>query len=362
MPVLEEIHRTLSAEVRVLGINTDDRREEAQQFLDKTEVTYPSGYDPNGKVGRAYRLFGMPTTVIVSSSGRILDKINGEITKTDIQMRLERYSRRPLREEKVGRSEDAGRDGFVALLTTDRGSPVGLITLLALSFGFGAIHALGPGHGKTLMAAYVVGSEGRVRDAIVLGGVVAGMHTVSVLCLGFVLVKLDRPLEGAGVYLLISMVLGLTVAAVGVRLLVLQLRGVESASDAGDGSSQADHGHHHAHVHSHMGVSAGSKRLLSVSGLIALGASGGLFPSPSALILLVTAIAFDQATLGLALIGAFSVGLAASLSVVGVAIVYGRTFAERRSLDRMVRILPLAGGSWLVAMGLVLTIRSASSM
>lgn len=358
MPVLESVHRRMHEEVAVIGVNTGDRRTDAQQFLAQHRITYASGYDPSGAVGREYRLFGMPTTVFLSEAGRVLEKRNGEVSIKDIQEIIRRYTKSDAAGDGLSNRNRAS-SGFVGLINRDNLSVVGLMTLLVLGAGFGAVHALGPGHGKTLMAAYVVGAEGRIRDAVLLGGVVSMMHTASVMALALLLAKLDRPLEGEAVYHGISVLLGVAIAAVGARLL---WRG---AVEAEHFEATASDGHTHggfrlAHHHSHVlpeGITP-----MSRAGLVALAVSGGLFPSPSALLLLVTAIALGRAALGLALVAAFSLGLAVTLSAIGVAIVHGRGVVERRGYARVLRLLPLLGGTWLVVIGAVLAVRSAASM
>ena len=110
-------------------------------------------------------------------------------------------------------------DGFAALITRTDLSPLAVASLLAVALGFGAVHAVGPGHGKTIMAAYLVSSRGRPRDAVLLGGVVSVMHTASVLVLGLVLVQVDRSVAAESVYPVLTLVSGLAVTGVGIWLL-----------------------------------------------------------------------------------------------------------------------------------------------
>jgi nickel/cobalt exporter len=215
-----------------------------------------------------------------------------------------------------------------------------------------------------------VSSRGRPRDAVLLGGVVSIMHTASVLVLGLVLVQVDRSIAAEAVYPILILVSGVAVTAVGVWLLVARWRKLRSPSRGGSGHDHGpghdhghdddhdhghDHGHGHGHGHSHA-VPAGVAPL-SRRGLVALGASGGLFPSPSAVVVIVAAVGLGRAGLGLALLAAFSVGLAVTLSAVGLALVYGRSVLERRGAARRLSFLPVVGAVALVALGVAVIVR-----
>ncbi|MDP9404818.1 MAG: High-affinity nickel-transporter [Actinomycetota bacterium] len=294
--------------------------------------------------------------------------------------------------------------GFAALVGRGDGGGVALAGALVLAVGFGAVHALAPGHGKTVMAAYLVGTRGRPRDAVALGTIVSLMHTASVLALALVLARLDRSVAAEDVYPWLTLVSGVVVTGVGVVLLARRWRsrapggagGAEVAHDHGhhdhddghdhhghghdhdDGHDHHDHhghdhGHHldhdhdpdhdldrghshsHGHGHGHGHALPPDVSPLSRRGLIALGASGGLFPSPSAVVVVISAFSLDRAGLGLALVAAFSVGLAVTLTAVGLALVYGRAFAERRGSRMAIEVLPLLGAAALVLVGIVVT-------
>ncbi len=283
--------------------------------------------------------------------------------------------------------------GFGGLAARTDGSVGVTLGLLALSFGFGVVHAIGPGHGKTLMAAYLVGTKGRRRDAVALGGAVSLMHTVSVLVIAVVLFRLDRSTSGERAYPWFALASGLTVIGVGAWLLRSRLAARSASAhhdqdphqhhDHGDEHDHSHHEHdhhehtsHHEHEHSHQEPEHGHDhghgpgghthalpadvRPLSRRGLLALGASGGLFPSPSAVVVLVSAFALGRAGTGLALVAAFSAGLAFTLTAVGLGLVYGRSMLERRGLvsGRTARALPVAGAALLIVLGVVITARA----
>ena len=258
-------------------------------------------------------------------------------------------------------------DGFAALITRPDLGPLAVASLLALALGFGAVHAVGPGHGKTIMAAYLVSSRGRPRDAVLLGGVVSVMHTASVLVLGLVLIQVDRSIAAESVYPVLTLVSGVAVTGVGLWLLVARGRTLRSGSarahdhdhghDHDGGHDHDDHGHSGGREHGHSHALPAGVAPLSRRGLVALGASGGLFPSPSAVLVIVAAVGLGRTGLGLALLAAFSVGLAVTLSAVGLGLVYGRTILERRGGMQKLKFLPILGAIALVALGAVIIIR-----
>ncbi len=263
-----------------------------------------------------------------------------------------------------GGGRNPASDGFAALVTRTDLTPPALAVALALALGFGAVHAVGPGHGKTVMAAYLVGTTGRPRDAVLLGGVVSLMHTASVLVLGAALLRVDRSIATEAAYPILTLVSGLAVTTVGGWLFFRRWRRLRSAP-SGEGHH---HAHHHAHAHAGHGHSDGGRghshelpsdvKPLSWRGLVALGSSGGLFPSPSAVLVLISAVGLGRTGLGLALLGAFSIGLAVTLTAVGLALVYGRSLLQRRLAVPGVRFLPPAGALALVAVGLLITVNA----
>ncbi|WP_305785458.1 cobalt transporter [Symbioplanes lichenis] len=224
-----------------------------------------------------------------------------------------------------------------------------------LAFVAGAGHALAPGHGKTLAAAYLAGSKGRVRDAAWLGGSVAVMHTVSVLVIGvawtFLSLSDHIGLEALTTWLQIAA--GLLVLGTGIWMLRRHLF-------SSHGSHSHSHGSHggHSHDHSHDGGHGHepSKR----PGLLLLGISGGLTPSPAAFLVLATGLFLGRGAFALLLVLTFGLGMAVVLFTVGVLAVAGSTLVTRsaRSLGALHlagRITPVlaATGVTLLGAGLV---------
>lgn len=233
--------------------------------------------------------------------------------------------------------------GFAALAARGTRSPAVAAVSLVLALGFGALHALGPGHGKTVIAAYLLGGSGRIRHAVAVSGAVAAMHTASVLALATLLLSVERAFPAEALYPWLGLLSGTTALALGAGLLVTRLRG------------RAREGHHHPHAHPR------SERPLSARGLTALALSGGLLPSPTAIVVVLASIALGRAAFGLALVGAFSLGLAVALALVGTLAVRAGTFLVPR-LGRWARLLPLGSASAIAAMGGILVTRAAMQL
>jgi nickel/cobalt transporter (NicO) family protein len=243
-------------------------------------------------------------------------------------------------------SSDGGSgsvDGFVALV--GRTGPFMVLALL-LAFGFGAFHALGPGHGKTLMAAYLVGSGGRIRHAVAVGGAVAVMHTASVLALGFVVLAATEVFPTERVYPWLGIGSGLIAFGLGAWMLVTRLA---AWSDA--------HPHPHPHDDSdpHHEDAPRAGRAFDRKGLAALAAAGGVLPSPTALVVLLASVAAHRVAYGLTLIAAFSLGLATALAAVGVLSIRARdAVATGRFAGRFTRVIPVASAAAITVVGMVL--------
>lgn len=220
---------------------------------------------------------------------------------------------------------------------------------LAGAVGAGAAHALAPGHAKTITAAYLVGARGRPRDALTIGGIVSGMHTGSVLVLGLVLyAATEGPLTPDRLVPWMTLASGLLVLAVGAGLVVRQVRLRTRRPAGGD---RHDHGLSQLPDH----VSP-----LSLRGVVIIGLAGGLIPSPSAFLVLATAIFVDRLLFGLALVAAFSVGLAATIAGVGWFAIRGRDLlADRQGRSPRMRwiaaVVPIASSVVVAVGGVVLT-------
>jgi nickel/cobalt transporter (NicO) family protein len=244
---------------------------------------------------------------------------------------------------------DRLEERFAQLIEVEAALGVQVIAIGA-ALVIGAMHALAPGHGKAIAAAYFAGGDGRRRDAVALGVIVAGMHTGSVLVLGLVLDALLRgPLPTDRLTPWMMLTSGLVVIALGAFLVTRQLRLRRSG------------GHHHHH-HLPPGVSPFSRR-----GLLLIGVAGGLLPSPSAFLVLLTALATGQLAFGLALIVAFSIGLAATVTAVGIAARAGREVMRRRAEEgstarRVSAALPLVSAAVILGAGIAVATAASLSL
>jgi ABC-type nickel/cobalt efflux system permease component RcnA len=258
---------------------------------------------------------------------------------------------------------------------------------LLLAMAFGAVHALGPGHGKTITAAYLVGTGARVGQAVAVGAAVALMHTASVLTLGLVLFVLARSFPAEQVYPWLTLATGMVALGLGAGLFASRLRTHRRGLDPRHGHAhpwddQQGLAHPHAHGHGHghdseiepqssgRGVAVLERtevplgqdefpfvvvpadsphRPLSGRGLMALAVAGGILPSPTAFVVLTGAISAHRVGYGLALISAFSLGLAAALIGIGLLALRARSMVAARLRTRWTGLIPL--GSALVIAG-----------
>jgi ABC-type nickel/cobalt efflux system permease component RcnA len=236
-------------------------------------------------------------------------------------------------------------------------SPVFFVLAFGLSLAAGALHALGPGHGKSIMAAYLVGTEGRVRHALAVGTAVSLMHTASVVALGLVILGASQVFTPEVVFPWLSLASGLVVVGLGGWLLRTRTRwsGHEDLVRAeGHHDDHSHHHHAHEHAHHHHGLSPGIAPT-SWKGLGVIALSGGLLPSPSALVVLLGAVALHRVLLGLVLVGVFSVGLAACLSAVGILVIRVRSYASRRLGERVTAVFPVVSAGAILGIGVILT-------
>ncbi|ESA35763.1 high-affinity nickel-transporter [Leptolyngbya sp. Heron Island J] len=219
-------------------------------------------------------------------------------------------------------------------------TPIAIATGIAIAYVFGAVHALSPGHGKTLVGAYLVGSRGTPQAALWLGLTTTVTHTLAVFILGVTTLLASHYIDLDRVYPILGAVSGLAICLVGLRLLVTRLR----------------EGHHHHHHHLDHHHHHDDKPREDWSSILAIGISGGLVPCPSALVLLLSAIALHQIAYGLLLIGGFSLGLASVLTSLGLAAVYGQQWLEKSPLGTgVIQRLSVVSALATVCIGLGLT-------
>ena len=263
-----------------------------------------------------------------------------------------------------------GSDGFAGIFSDAASGDSVLLLLLLAAFGWGALHALSPGHGKAMVAAYLIGTRGTPRHAMALGGIVTFTHTIGVFALGLVTLLLSQYILPEDLYPWLNLASGLLVVIVGVGVLRSRVRWARARRVGSHAHSHGDHEHHHDHGHDHLhahdhdhGHSHEGHHhhhhvpdQVTWKGLIAMGAAAGLIPCPSALVVLLGAIAQHQVALGLLLIVAFSAGLAMTLTALGLIVVLGRRAVSRFSIPSGVTTaLPALSAVVIVGVGFVLT-------
>jgi len=310
---------------------------------------------------------------------------------------------------------------------------VAALALLA-ALVLGALHALSPGHGKTIVGAYLIGSRGTARHAAFLGFTVTVTHTLGVFALGFATLFASRYIVPERLFPILSLISGLLVFGMGMILLAQRWRGARIALAAAaptvyreiepqqhvgfrhrlyhggyvNGHAHAhgsfvaerhahdpghahfhdqgqDHhhdGHHHSHgpdadhdhslasglthshggsVHSHLPPGSDGAQITWRS-LLALGISGGLIPCPSAMVLLLAAVALNKTAYGLALVVAFSIGLALTLTVIGLAFLYARSKLRMpQGTSRWAQLLPVLSAAVITIVGAVLCVGALQS-
>ena len=249
----------------------------------------------------------------------------------------------------------------------------------------GAVHALSPGHGKTIVGAYLIGSRGTPRHAAFLGFTVTVTHTIGVFVLGFATLYASRYIVPERLFPVLSLVSALLVLGMGLILLVQRSRAalasvrakaalvfypIEPTGGAllrrglvmahGHGADHA-HGPHgdgtwHSHggkMHSHLPPGASGEKV-GWRSLLALGISGGLVPCPSAMVLLLAAVALNKTAYGMVLVLVFSLGLAITLTLVGLLFLHARNRLRRPSTGTWPQLLPLLSAATISVVGLLL--------
>jgi nickel/cobalt exporter len=235
--------------------------------------------------------------------------------------------------------------GFTRLITRSHLSALVILASLAAALFWGAAHALSPGHGKTIVTAYLIGKRGTPKDAALLGGIVTLTHTIGVFALGLVTLALSQWIVPDQLYPWIDLVAGVMV--VGIGLAVLRSRAAHAVAH-----QRGHEHHHHQHGHDH-------EHDISRRSLLAVGVSGGLLPCPSALVVLLAAISLHRLVFGLVLIVAFSLGLALSITGIGLGAILAKKAFARRSFDgALIRALPAVSALVIVVAGVLMTVHA----
>jgi len=249
----------------------------------------------------------------------------------------------------------ASSDGFAELITQPLDTPWGIFLALGVALLLGGAHALTPGHGKTIVGAYLVGARGTAKHALFLGITTTVTHTAGVFALGFITLFLSQYILPEQLYPWLGAFSGLMVVSIGIELLRQRWRVMRDPS-------YADHTHDHTTLQEHGdGIfphhhpQNANSDPVSWRNLLTLGVSGGLVPCPSALVLLLSAIALGRTGIGLVLIVAFSIGLAGVLTGIGLLMVYaGKLFQKVPTQGRFFRVAPVLSALFIIGAGMVI--------
>ncbi|MBI5823186.1 MAG: sulfite exporter TauE/SafE family protein [Chloroflexi bacterium] len=304
-------------------------------------------------------------------------------------------------------------DAFTQLITLQNLTLPTILFGLLVSFIWGAMHAMTPGHGKTIVGAYLVGSRGTIKHAVYLGLTTTITHTLGVFALGLITLFAAQYIVPEKLYPWMSLLSGLFIVGIGINILVERFKSsglkeffntlkkktpapvaafssiqplVKKARPAQIGHSyrialHASHGnshtrdlahaHPHAHDHQHDHDHADHSHLppgadgspVTWRNLLTLGISGGIIPCPSALVVLLGAIALNRIGFGLVLVLAFSLGLAGALTAIGMMFIYaGRLFDRFVSKGKVIRLLPVLSALIVSVIGVGVMIKALAEM
>ncbi|HXO32958.1 MAG TPA: hypothetical protein VN901_11460 [Candidatus Acidoferrales bacterium] len=271
-------------------------------------------------------------------------------------------------------AQNTPRSRFTELISTQGKLSFWVLFSAALiAAGLGALHALEPGHGKTIVAAYLAGSRGTARHAVLLGIVVTAAHTAGVYLLGALTLYASRYIVPEQLYPWLGAISGLSVAGLGIFIFLRHWTG-----------ETGEHSHAPGEQHSHWflsmfkqatptapagravipGDSKPVERALSLRELCMLGITGGIVPCPAALVVLLSAFSLHRIGFGLFLITAFSLGLAAVLVIVGLTMVYAKRVMSSRvpAGNTALRYLPFLSSAFMVVLGVGITASAVASV
>lgn len=244
-----------------------------------------------------------------------------------------------------------------------------VLIALVVSFVLGGLHALTPGHGKAVVAAYLVGTRGRIIDAIFLGLVVTFTHTFSVISIGVILLIAKDRFAQEDVVLWLSLISGLLIVGIGGWLLAKNMKQYYTGkADSHEHGHDHTHGHSHSHDHSHTHANGHTHSHVPSErtgfwGLLSLGISGGIVPCVDALIGLLFAISLNKLTWGVIILCAFSLGLAAVLVAIGILMVMAKPVIERfTGRGIWLQRLPIISATVVIVLGAVLVFKALNDV
>lgn len=232
---------------------------------------------------------------------------------------------------------------------------------LPVAIVLGALHALEPGHAKSLMATYIVAIRGTARQAVILALSAAIGHTIVVwiLVVAVFLIGERYIVEQAEPWLM--MFSGILVILLAARMLISVGHKHSHYHGQHHHHDHGDHSHDHGHSHS---ISTRSDRPISGLEIAWFGFTGGLLPCPAAIAVLLICIQLKAFALGIAMVAAFSIGLALTLVLIGVSVAWGaeRAMARWPKLNRIAERLPFLSGGLVLAVGIIMALTGYSSI
>jgi ABC-type nickel/cobalt efflux system permease component RcnA len=250
-----------------------------------------------------------------------------------------------------GDTTNGSEEGLLNMIRTRDLNPGLIAWAVIMALFLGGAHALEPGHGKTIVAAYLVGNHGHIRHALALGVIVTVTHTLGVIILGLLVLYAYAYVVPDQIVPWLGFVSGLLIVIIGFYLFIRHGHHHGHAHEH-------HHNHHDDHHHSHSPV----PQKITWGSLLGLGISGGLVPCPGALVMLLTAMTLNRLILGLVLLAFFSVGLAAVLIAIGILMVLARPLMERWSgQGRLLQRLPRISAILIILLGLGMAIQALIS-
>lgn len=282
-------------------------------------------------------------------------------------------------QQRVSEDDTAMREQLESLLRTNEPSAGFIAVALGVAFLAGAAHALTPGHGKAIVAAYLTGSRGTIGDAVYLGSVVTITHTATVFFLGLAALYASQHFLMDDVFRWLSLASGLIIVVIGGGLFWSRWRAMRPGESGESGEHHShwplgghSHSHAHEHPHSHDHSHDPSRddahshddppRPRATRGsLLSLGISGGLVPCPEALAVLLISFTINRLLFGMVILAAFSLGLAAVLIAIGIAMVMAGPALSRFTKDGpLVRMLPIGSAAVVTLLGVAILYKTAA--
>jgi ABC-type nickel/cobalt efflux system permease component RcnA len=297
---------------------------------------------------RSSRLTNYPTDLVNSPPQNTEAKIHFTIVRPVVQQPTPQITAapQPAPVDLKPNKQSSPRNAFTELVAHKEITFSFAFLAALIAAGLGALHAMEPGHGKTIVAAYLVGSKGTARHALLLGLIVTISHTAGVYLLGAVTLYAQQYIMPDRLYPFLSVLSGVLIAGMGIYILLKRLAGDAFIDDHGPNG------------HSHGFLSDGAAKL-SKRQFVILGVTGGMVPCPAALVVLLSAVALHRVGFGLFLIVAFSLGLAAVLIGMGLAAVYaGRLLNKVPVEGKFVRLwMPAASAAMITIFGCVIAVQ-----